>query len=253
MDQLLLQVKHSLFPAQINIKEIFNPEEAPWFGGFWERLVKSVKKCIKKTTGCIYLTFTEIETLFFKIEHILNLRPLTTLFDNDNEQTLTPNHLLYGQQLAYTNRDNENTIECKKKFSTHINHIKLILQHFWSRWKKDYLLSLQAHVTHYKRGCSEHPSINDIVIVYEEKQPWQCWQMGKIVELVESKDKNIQSAKVLTGKTQNVVTRPINRLYPVEFTEEFSHAAQNKVEINQRAKTRRKATVTADLKQKFLQ
>ena len=67
-----------------------------------------------------------------------------------------------------------------------------MLEHFWSRWKKDYLLLLlRAHVTRYKRGRSQHPSINDIVIVYEEKQPLQRWRMGKIVELIESKDKNI--------------------------------------------------------------
>ena len=183
----------------------------------------------------------------------MNSRPLTTLFEDDNEQTLTPNHLFYQRQLAYTKADNENMTECNQKFTKHINHIKLMLEHFWSRWKKDYLLSLQAHIMPYKRGYSEHSSINDIVIVYEEKQPQQRWQMGKIVELVESKDKNIQSAKVLTGKTQNVVGRPINCLYPVEFSEEFNPAVQNKVEINERTRTRRKAAVTPDLKQKFLQ
>ena len=161
--------------------------------------------------------------------------------------------MLYGLQLAYTNEDNRNTIECNKKFTKRINHIKLMLEHFWSIWIKDYLLSLRAHVMHYKRGRSEHPSINDIVIVYEEKQLRQRWRMGKIAELVESKDKNIRSAKVLIGKTQNVVTRPINRLYSVEISEEFNSAVQNKMQINERTKIRRKAAVTADLKQKFLQ
>ena len=126
-----------------------------------------------------------------------------------------------------------------------------MLEYFWSRWEKDYLLSLRAHVTHYKRGRSQPPSINDIVIVYEEKQPRQRWRMGKIVELKESK--SIRSAKVLIEKTQNVVTRPINCLYPAEFSEEFNPAVQNEMEINERTKTRRKATVIADLKGKFLQ
>ena len=143
-------------------------------------------------------------------------------------------------------------IECDRKFTKRINHTKLMLEHFWSRWKKDYLLSLWAHVAHYKRGSSQHPSINDIVIVYEEKQPRQRWRMGKIVENIESKDKNIRSAKVLFGKTKTVVTRPINRLYPVDL-KEFNPAVQNEVEINERTKTRRKAAVIADLKWKFLQ
>ena len=54
-----------LFATQKNIKWIFNPEEAPWFEGFCKRLVGSVKRCIKKTTSRTYLTFTELQTLFF--------------------------------------------------------------------------------------------------------------------------------------------------------------------------------------------
>ena len=76
--------------------------------------------------------------------------------------------------------------------------------------------------------------------------------MGKIDEFVESKDKNIRSAKVLIGKTKKVVTRSINRLYPVKFSEEFNPAVQNEVEINERTKTRRKAAVLRDLKRKFI-
>ena len=136
-------------------------------------MVGSVKRCIKKTTGRTCLTFTETQTLSFEIEQTLNSRSLTALFDDDNEQILTSNHLLYGRQLAYTNEDNKNTIECDIKFTERINHIKLMLEHVWSRWKKDYPLSLRADVRHYKRGRSQHPSINDIVIVYGEKQKRQ--------------------------------------------------------------------------------
>ena len=74
-----------------------------------------------------------MQTLFFEIKLILNSRPLAALFDDDNEQILTPNYLLYGRQLAYTNEDNKNTIECDKKFIKRINQIKLMLEHFWSR------------------------------------------------------------------------------------------------------------------------
>ena len=106
----------------------------------------------------------------------------------------------------------------------------------------------RGHLTNYKRGHSQHFTI---IIVYEEKQPQQPWQMCKIVEFIESKDKNIP--ELLIGKTQNVVRRPINHLYPAEFSEEFDRAVQNEVEINERTKTRRKAAVPADLKQKFIQ
>ena len=77
--------KAQLFTAQRNIKWICYPKEAPWFVGFWERLIGSVKRCIKKTTGRTCLTFAEMQTLFFEIEHILNSKPLTTLYENNND------------------------------------------------------------------------------------------------------------------------------------------------------------------------
>ena len=69
--------------------------------GFLDRLVGSVKRCIKKTTGRTCLTFTEMETLIFEIEHILNWRPLSTFFDDDNERILTPNYFLGATISVY--------------------------------------------------------------------------------------------------------------------------------------------------------
>ena len=77
-----------------------------------------------------------------------------------------------------------------------------MLEHFWLRWTKDYLLSLREYTTSHKAKGSQQPSINDIVIIYDEKQPRQRWRLGKIIELVKSKDKNIRSAKVLIGRTK---------------------------------------------------
>ena len=34
-----------------NIQRKFSITEAPWYGGFWERLLTQVKRCLKKTLG----------------------------------------------------------------------------------------------------------------------------------------------------------------------------------------------------------
>ena len=39
------------FAATLNIKWQFSLREAPWFGGFWERLAFPVKRSMKKTIG----------------------------------------------------------------------------------------------------------------------------------------------------------------------------------------------------------
>ena len=54
----------------------FNLEGAAWFGGMWERLVGSVKRCVKKVVGVKTISFVELQTLIFEIELILSNRPI---------------------------------------------------------------------------------------------------------------------------------------------------------------------------------
>jgi len=38
-------------------------EKAPWWGGFWERLVRSVKRSLKKTMGKSKISYEELCTI----------------------------------------------------------------------------------------------------------------------------------------------------------------------------------------------
>ena len=55
-----------------------------------------LKRCVKKTIGRGYLDFYKLQTFTNKIELVLNLRLLGILHDDDLEEPLTPNYLLYG-------------------------------------------------------------------------------------------------------------------------------------------------------------
>ena len=59
------------------MKWTFNLEKAPWWGGVFERLVKSVKRCLKKTIRGARLTYEELLTVISEVEMILNCRPLS--------------------------------------------------------------------------------------------------------------------------------------------------------------------------------
>ena len=65
-------------------------DKAPWLGGIWERLVKTVKLCLKKT---IRLT---------KVESIINARPITYVYDDEESVSyaLTPSHLINGRMIT---------------------------------------------------------------------------------------------------------------------------------------------------------
>jgi hypothetical protein len=56
----------------------FITEKAPWHGGFWERMVRSVKRCLKKAIGRASLSFGELRALLVEIESTLN----TFMYDN---------------------------------------------------------------------------------------------------------------------------------------------------------------------------
>ena len=89
------EVKKYLANRQIDWQFIM--EQAPWWGGFWERLVRSVKRCLKKSVGRSLLTFEELRTLVVEIEATLNNRPLTYIYDDEEglSYPLTPADLIY--------------------------------------------------------------------------------------------------------------------------------------------------------------
>ena len=138
----------------------FIPCRAPWYGGYWERLVGLTKNAIKKTLGCAFITLTSLQTLIVEIETHLNNRPLTYISRGlDELEPLTSSHLLYGKiintvphPLTEEEIIDENFQETglklhhtlSKKAKTQV----LIIQYFWSWWKREYLTSLrETHTT----------------------------------------------------------------------------------------------------------
>ena len=55
----------------------WNLERAPWWGGFFERMVGCVKRCLRKVLGNARLTFDKLFTVLIEVEGTLNSRPLT--------------------------------------------------------------------------------------------------------------------------------------------------------------------------------
>ena len=65
------------------------------------------------------------------------------------------------------------------------------------------------------RKKSTRVAINDIVPVYEEKQPRHLWRMGKINRLIAGKDGCARGAEIKIGKTGATIRGPVNKLYPL--------------------------------------
>lgn len=71
-----------------NIEWRFIVEHAPWWGGFYERLVRSVKTALKKVIGRRCLGFIELSTTPTEVEAVINSRPFTHMHDDPNNGSL---------------------------------------------------------------------------------------------------------------------------------------------------------------------
>ncbi|GFQ72724.1 integrase catalytic domain-containing protein [Trichonephila clavata] len=62
---------------------------------FYERLVRSVKESLHKTLGKAPLSYEEMTTILIEIEAVINLRPLSDVYEESNEPSpRTPMHFL---------------------------------------------------------------------------------------------------------------------------------------------------------------
>ncbi|KRX32907.1 hypothetical protein T05_1895, partial [Trichinella murrelli] len=63
----------------------FSCERGPWCGGYWERLVKSVKTALRKVLAKAQVSREELVTILCEIEAPINVRPLTTISDDSSD------------------------------------------------------------------------------------------------------------------------------------------------------------------------
>ena len=122
------------------IQQHFILPASPWWGGFYERLVRSVKGCLKKTLGKAFITFEELQTILCEIEGAIKNRPLAYVSEDDLDEALTPFHLMYGpsqstgEKFLSTEVVSVMSLEhCKKR----LLHLRKLLKDLWSRFRID--------------------------------------------------------------------------------------------------------------------
>ncbi|GFR00322.1 integrase catalytic domain-containing protein [Trichonephila clavata] len=123
----------------------FIVEGAPWWGGFWERLVRSVKNCLKCVLGKTSLMYEELNTVLIEVEAVINSRPLTYVYNDVNEpDPLTPSHFTVGSRLTTLPSPKLNANSINVELTKKWKYRQLLLDHFWKRFFKEYLLELRS-------------------------------------------------------------------------------------------------------------
>ncbi|XP_064482826.1 uncharacterized protein LOC135395636 [Ornithodoros turicata] len=192
-------------------------ERAPWWGGFWERLVRVVKNNLKRILGKNRFSFEELTTILHGVEAVVNSRPLTSVADSPDEaEPLTPAHFLVGKRVTSLPSFSGSAPKPTEDLQARWKQQQLLLDRFWKRWKEEYLLQLRS--AHMAKTSSRKPTlrVGDLVIVHNERLPRHLWKTGRITEVFPGRDKNIRACAVrLSDKT--VLRRPVQLLYPLEI------------------------------------
>lgn len=198
--------------SQSSIKRIkwnFIPPAAPWWGGWWERMVRIVKDLLHRTLGKSCVNFVELETILCECESVINSRPLTYVSDNtENLIPLTPSMFL--QPLPCNDVTDINFID-SNSFNVRLNYLQKLRADFRQRFRSEYLSTLL------QKGNVRHipVKVGDVVLLECDSKRTN-WPLGLVLEVMEGIDGHARVAKVKTAS--GVRIRPFQKLYPLELS-----------------------------------
>ncbi len=200
-----------ILSSRNGIKWKFITERAPWHGGIWERLVRSVKLPLRKALHRRIVGFEELQTLLCRIECVINDRPITYVENSSDIEPLCPSHFLLGR----ISRMNELVVRDEENLRAAVAARRDLLLEFWSRWQSEYLPLLNATF----KGSNHSRKIQegDVVLVFAEKGK-HLWPLARVKRLHPGMDGKVRTASIECGG--KILRRPIQKLYFLESTAE---------------------------------
>ncbi|XP_055924549.1 uncharacterized protein LOC129956644 [Argiope bruennichi] len=195
----------------------FNPPSAPWWGGFWERLIGMLKSILRKILGKASLQFEELYTVLCDAEGIINSRPLTYLSeDNEDLIALTPAMFLQDvKEIGVPDIDEIDAKRMNKRFF----YRQKVCQDLRKRFRIEYL----GHLREFSKIRNESKiKEGDIVLIGDSNVKRINWPLGRVIKLYLGKDKKVRLVEVQTKPGSFL--RPIQRLFPLEVSQSEKYA-----------------------------
>ncbi|XP_073962937.1 uncharacterized protein [Choristoneura fumiferana] len=209
-DNLLKALNWEEIAAYSSVRSIkwkFNPPAAPWWGGWWERLIRSLKELLRRNLGQKTVTYEELSTILCDCEALMNSRPLTYIADNsENLKPLTPACFVQGLPASETPDLDQLDHDSLNRRLRYLHKLRGDLR---ERFRNEYLGML------IQKGKERDSNIKvgDVVLVETDAKRIK-WPLGVILEVYTGKDGNARVARVRTADGE--YTRAYQRLYPLE-------------------------------------
>ncbi|CAH2065780.1 unnamed protein product, partial [Iphiclides podalirius] len=173
----------------------FIPPAAPFMGGAWERLIRSVKNAHTATLHERHPNEEVLSTLLAEVEYTVNSRPLIHVsVTAEDPEALTPNHFLLGGngRVPQPGTFNENDEISRASWRA----AQRLADVFWSRWVREYLPELQHRREPHGRGLSVQSG--DLVQIVDANLPRNVWPRGKVVATYPGPDNIVRTVDVQT-------------------------------------------------------
>lgn len=219
----------------------FNPPSAPWWGGWWERLVGILKTILRKILGKASLSYESLTTSLCDAEAIMNSRPLTYVSDDPEDlKPLTPAMFLQEiQEVGVPDLDMLYNHKLNEKYK----YRQKILNDLRVRFRTEYLSQLMFRG---EKKETRKIKVGDIVLIGDDIHKRIDWPLARVVEVIAGRDGN---ARVYILKTKNgLLKRAIQRIYPLEIDQ--NNSIFEDLNTKAKDKTPEKILSKSDLKMK---
>ena len=194
--ELITAMKHSKLErelSQLGCNWIFQPPGASHMSGVWERLVRTVKRSLKAILGNSPMNEEVPHTVFTEAGRIASSRPLTLnpSGPGDNDPS-TPSHFL---NVRPSLNIPPNVVDERDKFSRkRWRRAQLLANHYWKRWMKEYLPSLQE-----RPKCQREQKnlrVGDLVLIADDNVNRYQWPLARVVNVFPRVDNLVRSAEL---------------------------------------------------------
>ena len=168
---------------QQNIDWKFNPPAASHMGGVWERQIRTTCRILDTLLHehGSRLDDESLQTLMCEVESIINSGPLTVISSDVKDPfPLSPNQMLTMKTsivLLPPGMFQRNDVYMRRRW----RRVQYLCNLFWSRWKREYLPTLQERAKWNKVKCNL--KVNDVVLVRDETAPRNVWPMGVVTRV----------------------------------------------------------------------
>ena len=198
----------------LEIKWKFNLARAPWWGGFFERLVGIMKRSLSKVISKSLLTYQELEEVLLDVEMTMNNRPLLYQGEEFEKPVLTPNTLLRGEPIPILEEDLEKIGE--ENVTKRMRFLEISKQHLRKRFIKEYVHALEERQQRSERNNERIPRTGAVVMLKGEAKDKAMWKLGRVVSKITGKDGTVRGLKLKQGNGY-IVERPLQLVCNLEI------------------------------------